>query len=119
MPRPATVEKELQKSFEALKAEGRVPSLKTVADKAGKKSLVWSKYPALRREIQQYAAAYKKVEEKKKVKSKGPSKTCRKKIEELEEKLRRTTNFLEASLETINNLQRELEIERSNVKNLR
>ena len=58
MPRPATVEKQLRDAFEALKAEGKVPTQKDVADRAKKKALVWSKYPKIREEIQQYSSVH-------------------------------------------------------------
>jgi len=119
MPRPAIVENQLREAFEALKAEGKVPTQKDVADRAKKKALVWSKYPKIRGEIQQYSSVHHKVKKNKKDKNKNYSKNLRKKNQELENKLRIVTNLLEAYLETVNVLRRDLELERRNVKNLR
>lgn len=119
MPRPATVEKQLQEAFEALKAEGKVPKLKEVADKAEKKGLVWSKYPTLRDQIKQYAAVHLQIEEKKVAKKKSSSKNLKKENKMLKEENSRLNNLLEAYVDVVNNLQYELEIKEQGVTKLR
>ena len=67
----------------------------------------------------EYSSVHHKVKKNKKDKNKNYSKNLRKKNQELENKLRIVTNLLEAYLETVNGLRRDLELERGKVTNLR
>jgi flagellar motility protein MotE (MotC chaperone) len=118
MPRPATVEKQLQEAFEALKAEGKVPKLKDVADKAEKKGLVWSKYPTLRDQIKQYAAVHLQIEEKKAAKKKSSSKSLKEKNKKLEEENSRLLSLLEAYINELGDLQNEQKLKGQGVTKL-
>jgi len=119
MSRPATVEKQLREAFEALKEEGnKAPTLKEVSDKAAKKKIDWGKYKTLRREIQIYAGAHKKSEEKKAAKKKTSPKNQKKLIAELKEENSRLLSLLEAYIDLVGNLQNEQELKGQGVTKL-
>ena len=120
MSRPATVEKQLREAFEALKEEGnKAPTLKEVSDKAGKKKIDWGKYKTVRDEIQAYAEAIKKSEEKKAARKKTSPKNLKKIIAELKKENSRLHRLLEECIKEVGNLQHGQRLKGQGVTKLR